>query len=1223
MPALQLLLLGPFELRYGDVPLSGPATVHVSRGLGMEGFWVTPAVARRCFNTILRVALILFLLLTSLYNPTPARAQARSPRFTHLTSDDGLSNNRVLRILQDDRGYMWFGTHDGLNRYDGYTIITYRHRRSDPQSLSDNTIYALYEDRAGTLWVGTTVGLDSFTGQGEQFVHHAAIGEQVRAIYEDAAGMLWIGTSASGLWSYDRATGQFFQYLPDPADPHSLSADSITSIYEDSAGTLWVGTVDGGLDALGRSTDRASGGGKFAHYWHDPQDPHSLSYDYVTAIYEDHRGVLWVGTASQYEPQDGGLNAFDRTTGQFTRYHHDPNDRLSLSNNQVQAIYEDRAGGLWVGTMDGLNVLDRATGTFARYYHDPLDPRSLTDNSIATIYEDPSGLLWFGTDTGGINKYAPSMDKFVRYQHDPSDPNSLSDAPVGAIFEDHNGNLWIGTYGAGLDRLDRRSGQFTHYTHDPDDPDSLGNDYIRALCEDAEGMLWVGTVRGLDRLDPATGHFQHYVHDPDDPDSPSPGAVKVILEDHTGALWIGMEEPGNLDKFDRASETFTRYEYDPERADGFINTYGVRAIYEDQAGDLWLGTYSGLVHFNRDSGAFTQYRPDPSDPYSLSHDFVWSICEEPAGILWIATSGGLNRFDRSSGQFTVYTVEDGLAGNAVAGILSDEQGYLWIGTDGGGLSRFDPRTGVFRNYDVSNGLTSNAIMLAVYYQSEQGEMFFGTANGVNAFYPGEVKDNDHVPAIVLTVFRVFDQAVEFEAALSEVEEITLSYRDNFFSFEFAALDYTDPSKNQYTYQLEGFDRGWIYCGSRRFASYTNLRPGTYTFRVKGTNNDGVWNETGHTVRITITPPFWETWWFRIVVGTAGLGILYAVVRARMRTIAVLRGSEERFRAMFENAPLCVFELDVAQSPPRIIRANRQGGRVFGWPEEELAGALLDRVFPPDAWPAVQKLVSTLKAGETTTIASAGLRRDGTVFPVRVSATGEPGPDLRRVILTVEDTTAEKERRSEEEAIAEERRRIAREIHDGLAQDLAGLRFRVRLWHNLVDGDPAQMHTELDGLQELLGKNIREVRRSIFALRPVALDELGFYPALHQFANEFAEQNQLHIDLRIEGPAEQLPGFLEPVLFRLIQEALNNVGKHAQAQMVWLVLDLTSPDAVALRIRDDGVGFDPAILEQVARHGHFGLKQMRERVERLHGTLDLHSQRGRGTEIHAVLPLRGG
>jgi PAS domain S-box-containing protein len=1165
--------------------------------------------------------------LCGLFTAAPVRAQTRPPRFTHLTSEQGLSHDMVRCILQDSQGFMWFGTDDGLNKYDGYTFTIYRHRRSDPGSLLENTIYALYEDSAGTLWIGTSVGLDSFTGKGAQFTHYPAISEEVSTIYEDTAGTLWIGTTSAGLYKYDRAADQFTQYVPDPTDPHSLSGDEVSAIYEDSSGILWVGTTNGGLNAFDRATQ------VFTHYRHDPTDPQSLSHDRVTAIYEDRAGVLWVGTGSDYEVAVGGLNAFKG--GVFTHYLHDPQDRHSLSNNHVKAIYQDQDGTLWIGTDDGLNALDRTTNTFVNYHHDLLDPYSLSDSRITAIYEDRSGILWFGTDSHGINKYAQVRERFRRFQHDPLDSNSLSAGSVGAIWEDSTGALWIGVPGEGLDSLDRTTndasggGTLVHYSHDPDDSRSLGHDNVRALYQDHEGVLWIGTNRGLDRFVPgdAAGAFTHYVHDPHDSSSLGPGAVKAILEDHTHTLWVATEEPGTLNRFDRATETFVRYEYDPDDPDGFINTYGVRAIYEDRAGDLWLGTYNGLVHLDRDAsegGTFTQYRPDPEDPHSISHNFVWSIYQDRAGSLWVATSAGLNRFDPAAGDasaggtFVVYTAEDGLPSDQVRCILADQQDNLWLGTDGG-LSRFDPQTETFKNYDVGDGLTNNVMVLGACHQSKSGEMFFGTLDGFTAFYPDDIRDDPYIPPIVLTAFRKFDQVVEFNIPLSEVEEIILSYADNFFAFEFAALDYTDPAKNQYAYQLKGFDQDWIYCGARRYASYTNLPPGAYTFRVKGTNSDGVWNEAGHTVRVTITPPFWETWWFRGAVGAIVLGVVSAVVGARMRNIAILRESEARFRALFENAPLCVFELDMTRTPPRIIRANRRSERTYGWPAAEFAAAPLDRIFPPNAWPALKRTMNTLSAGETLILESVGLRQDGTEFPIHVSATGEPGHDLRQAILAIEDITAEKERRSEEEAIIEERRRIAREIHDGLAQDLAGLRFRVGLWHKLVDDDPPQMHAELDGLRELLGRNIREVRRSIFALRPVALDELGFYPALRQFITEFGEQNQLHVDLRVEGPTEQLPSFLELVLFRIVQESLNNVSKHAQAQMVWIELDLESPDAITLSIRDDGVGFDPATLDQMVQRGHLGLKQMRERVENLRGAFELHSLPGSGAEIRVVLP----
>ncbi|MBN2004329.1 MAG: PAS domain S-box protein [Anaerolineae bacterium] len=1176
----------------------------------------------------IRPVLLILVILGSLYTPTPAHAQAGAARFTHLTSEQGLAHDMVRCILQDSRGFMWFGTDGGLSKYDGYTFTTYRHRRSDPGSLSENTIYALYEDAAGTLWVGTPVGLDSFAGEGSQFTHYPAIGEEVSAIYEDSSGALWIGTASAGLYKYERATGQFTQYLPDPADPHSLSDDEVSAIYEDSSGNLWVGTTHGGLNALDRATRR------FTHYRHDPADRQSLSHDRVTAIYEDDAGVLWVGAGDDYEITVGGLNAFKR--GVFTHYFHDPQNPGSLSNNHVKSIYQDRDGTLWIGTDDGLDALNRATHTFAGYRHDPLDPYSLSDSRITAIYEDRSGILWIGTDGRGVNKYAWARERFKRFQNDPLDPNSLSPGAVGAIWEDAAGVLWIGIPGKGLDSLDRSAGAasggtFVHYTHGPDDPQSLGHNNVRALCQDHEGVLWIGTGQGLDRFVPgdAGGAFSHYSHDPDDPGSLGPGVpgslgpgeVKAILEDHTHALWVATEDPGTLNRLDRATGAFVRYAYEPDHPDSFVNTGGIRTLYEDVDGDLWLGTYNGLVHFDRateEKATFTQYRANPEDPHSISHNFVWTIYQDQAGNLWVGTSGGLNRLDPATGGFQVYTVEDGLPSDQVRCIRADRQGNLWLGTDSG-LSRFDPRAETFKNYDVGDGLTNNVLILGACHRSQSGEMFFGTDDGFMAFYPDDIRDDVYIPPVVLTAFRKFDRVVEFNTPLSEVKEITLSYADDFFAFEFAALDYVEPAKNQYAYKLEGFDQDWVYCGTRRYAGYTNLPPGAYTFRVKGTNSDGVWNEAGQMVNVTITPPFWETWWFMVVAGAFALGVIFLMARARMRNVAILRESEARFRALFENAPLCVFEVDMAQTPPRIVRANRRSERMYGWPAVEFASAPLDRIFSEHTWPTLARMMRALGAGETLTMESTSLRRDGAEFPIHISATGEPGHDLRQVILAIEDVTAEKERRSEEEAIVEERHRIAREIHDGLAQDLAGLRFKVGMWHKLVDGDASQMHAELDGLRELLGRNIREVRRSIFALRPVALDELGFYPALRQFIDEFGEQNQLHVTLHVEGEAEELPAFLELVLFRILQESLHNAGKHAQAQMVWIELDLESPRAITLNVRDDGVGFDPATLETMVQHGHLGLKQMRERVEKLGGAFELHSQPGSGTTIRVVLP----
>ncbi len=1140
-----------------------------------------------------------------------AHAAPPDLQLVHLTTADGLSHNIVYCILQDRYGFMWFGTQDGLNRYDGYTFTIYRHLRSEPQSLAHNTINTLYEDRAGRLWVGTIGGLDSFAGNG-RFIHHTALPvESVSAIYQDADGFLWVGTIGSGLFRYDPASGQAQAYRHDPNDPYSLSDNNVLSLYEDRTGALWAGTLYGGLNVLDRAT------GRFTRYTHAPTDPDSLSHNEVAAILEDRAGTLWVATGTAHENRVGGLDALNRDTGRFTHYRAGQ-DRHSLSHNHVQAIYEDSSGALWVGTEDGLNRLDRATGQFTRYVHNPLDARSLIHDNVTAIYQDRSGILWFAT-WGGVSRYASAKERFHRYRHDPLDANSLGSPAVGALAQDAGGALWIGLYDGGLDRLERTANQFTHYRHDPNDPYSLSHDHVTALWVDREGVLWIGTSAGLDRLDRASGRFVHHVHDPRNPYSLNTGEVKVIVEDHNGDLWIGLENPGGLSRWDRQSGVFVNYEHDPADPSGFPSTFGVRAIYEDSSGNLWLGTYNGLVRFDRRSSTFTRYRRDEADLYSLSDDFVWAIAQDRQGVLWIGTHKGLNRFDQASGRFTVYTVEDGLPNDAIAAILPDEQGNLWLGTMGGGLSRFNPQTGVFRNYDTDDGLQGEHFIIGAAYRSPDGEMFLGGLDGFNAFYPADVKDNPYVPPIVLTAFRKFDQVVTFDTPLPEVREVKLSYRDNFFAFEFAALDYTDPQRNRYAYKLEGFDRDWIECGTRRYAGYTNLLPGDYTFRVKGANNDGVWNENGLAVRVIITPPFWVTWWFRAMVAAVVCGGIGLIYRARAQNIAALREREERFRALFENAPLGVFEIDLAQSPPRILRANQASARIYGRTAQELAASSPAVLVSLAAKAELERLLAGLRAGQTVTLESIHRRQDGSEFPARMSAAlHRAGRRSPTAILIVEDITMEKAWRSEEEAIAEERRRRSCEIHDGLAQDLAALRLRARLWHKLVDEAPQQMHAELDALRDLLSRHIRDVRRVIFAMRPVALEELGFYAALRQFAADFGEQNQIDVNLQLADEA-RLPAFMEAVLFRIVQEALHNVARHARATTVWVTLSIEA-EMVRLTIRDDGVGFEPAILEQAARSGHLGLKQMRERVAGLKGTFSLHSAPGEGTEIRIILPL---
>ncbi|MBC7226202.1 MAG: PAS domain S-box protein [Thermoflexales bacterium] len=1145
---------------------------------------------------------LLLLLAGILALPPPARAAPSTPRFFHLTVADGLSHNIIRAIVQDSQGFLWFGTQDGLNRYDGYAFTVFRHRRSDPHSPTHNTVQALAVDGSGTLWVGTVGGLDRYDRDTGGFVHYPEVAESVTVIYPAPDGTLWVGTAGSGLFRYD-PRGDRFLAVPEP-----LSDGHILALSQDGDGTLWVGTEYGGLWAVPPE-------GLPYGYRHDPSDPGSLPHDRVTAILRDRTGTLWVGTGAYNEPSLGGLAALDPATGRFTPY------RQGLPHRHVTALAEDRTGTLWVGTEGGLAVLDRAAGgaaTLRPYRHDPLDPYTLVNDRVYALYEDHTGILWVGTD-GGVSRYVPEKNRFTLYRHNPLDPNSLGAERVGAVLKDRDGVLWVGLHAGGLDRI-APDGTVTHYRHDPADPHSLLHDHVTALYQDPTGAIWVGTGAGLDRLDPETGGFTHFVYDPDDPNSVGPGAVKVIYGDRAGALWIGTEEPGTLSRLDPKTGRFTVYRYDPDRPDGFPNTYGVRAILEDREGSLWLGTYNGLVRFDPRTGTFTPYRHDPEDPHSLSDDFVWSLYEDAEGTLWVGTHSGLNRLDnRETGRFTVYAVEDGLPNDSIAAILGDDAGYLWLATMGGGLVRFDPRTETFRTYDESDGLQSMHFIPGAAFRSADGELFFGGTGGLNRFRPADIRENPHAPPVVLTAFRVFDRVRDFGQDLTAVDEIRLSYRDNFFSFEFAALDYADPRKNQYAYILEGFDRDWVHAGTRRYAAYTNVPPGAYTFRVRASNNDGVWNEEELAVRVVITPPFWQTLGFRALVALVVLGIASAVTLARMRYVETLRRSEEQFRTLFEQSPVGVCEADLSRNLPRLVHANPAFLRLFGLTPASLFGTPLEDLLAPESRAALESLCRMPGAGEPVTLEVTALRADGAPFPARLSAAVGPGRAADRCILVVEDLTAEKALRSEEEAIAEERRRIAREIHDGLAQDLAAVRLQVRRWQALAESDPVRLKAELEEFHRFLGEEIREVRRAIFALRPVVLDA-GFWVALPRFLAEFGEQHQLDVSLEVKGTTGDeppaLPAQLELALFRILHEALNNVAKHARARRVWVELDFS--DGIALRVRDDGVGFDPAALPELARRGHLGLQQIRERVEALGGVLEVRSQPGQGTEIRVKI-----
>jgi len=848
---------------------------------------------------VLNLILIIFFILNSVI----IRPQGNDLIFDQIFLEEGLSQSIVKCILQDREGFMYFGTEDGLNRYDGYTFTVMRNNPQDINSLSYNDINAMCLDKEGNIWIGTfNSGLNKYnpyTKKIIRFTHdHNNINtlshDNITTICADSSGIIWVGTDngLNKLTPKDTKKDEYSveRILHLPGNPNSLSHNTIYSLLLDHSSNLWVGTEDG-LNILTKGNIESQKL-EFRHFKSENNNSSSLSNNSVRAMYQDSNGLIWIGT-------DRGLNSVIKNEQNeisgFKRYLNIPNDFKSLSHNEIYAICEDNSGKLWIGTNGGgLNLLDSNRKSFTRYLHDPLNQRSLSYNEIRSLYKDKSGTMWIGMYGSGIDKVSRGAGEFILYKYRPDDRNSLSHPIVWSIYEDKDGILWIGTHGGGLNKLDRKNNRYTYYQHNPNNKNSLSNDIVRVVFEDSEGTFWIGTHGGgVNKFNPKTNSFIAYRHDQLNPNSLALDEIRSIYEDRSGTIWIGTYGQG-LDKLDKETETFTHYKNDPNNNQSLSNNF-VRTIYEDKSGNLWIGTEGGgLNKFEKTTNTFQNFKADLNDSSSLNSDYIFTIHESTEGILWLGTwGGGLNRFDIKTKKVEHFTTDDGLPSNAIYGILEDEKGNLWLSSNKG-LSRFNPQTKLINNYNVKDGLQNNEFNGGSYFKSKHGEMFFGGINGFNSYYPKNIIDNAFIPPTVITSFRKFNKEIEFEKPIYSVDKIDLSYEDYVFSFEFASLDFSAPEKNVYAYKMEGLDKNWIYANSsRRFVTYTTLPPGEYVFRVKGSNSDGVWNETGTSITIIIHPPFWMTWWFRGLILLLIALAVYLLYKKRVKSL------EEKRKALAE------------------------------------------------------------------------------------------------------------------------------------------------------------------------------------------------------------------------------------------------------------------------------------------------------------------------------------
>lgn len=967
-----------------------------------------------------------FLLALALFSQEPVA------KFERISVDQGLHQNIIMSIQQDCKGFLWIGTSDGLNRYDGYVFKLYKHDPNNPNSLPDNKIRSIYNDKSNTLWICTDGGISKYNRLMDSFINYrhdinnpASLSHnEVFFTFEDSEGILWVGTYGGGLNKFVEDKG-FTHYKHNSDDPSSLSNNNVWTIYEDVLNRLWIGTEDG-LNIFDRKKET------FTCFRHNPHDSTSIINNSVLTIIGDKKGNVWIGTRAGLEKIESW--ELGKTRIKFTHYKIGSTPETPGKNN-VQCLLEDKKGILWIGTNSGLKKLNCENGTIITYLSNPHDFYTTSHNYIYALYQDDWGELWIGTRGGGLNKLKLE-NKFNLYQEDPIKPGGLNHNVILSIYEDFLGELWIGTYDHGLNRFNKNRTQVIYYKNDPQNNCSIANNTIRSIFESRDHVLWLGTDNGIDKYDRLSNCFYHYPHDPTNPNSLSNNKIiSRIYQDHLGKLWIGTLS--GLNEFDPKKETFTRYLPDAHNPNSpnHLPAATIMAVIEEINNGksfLWIGTYNGgLSLYDRQKKRFTHYRHDPSDPNSLSNDNVRILHIDKSGTLWVGTDRGLNKLNRATGKFIIYTEKEGqknewLANNSIYGILEDRDGNLWLSTLNG-LSKFDPRREKFRNYDDRDGLQANEFSQGTYYKGRDGKFFFGGVNGFNTFYPENIKDNPQLPPVVITDFRIENKPVQADASynhenyillsksiteMTETDIIRLDYKKNIFSFEFAALDFSIPGKNKYGYIMENLDKEWSYVNAgKRFVVYTNMRPAQYVFRVIASNSDGLWNEKGTAIKIIITPPVWQTWWFITIIIFLSCLLLFSGYLWRTRWLRKKLAEQERVQKLLtQSRDEMERSRDLAEfrhaeneklitAISSVLIAVDNNGNIFQWntPSEKFFGLKWEDAIGKSFCVYLENYISTNKLNE---ILQVGLSRDKSSNDLEISVYFRANNESRMLLANI-------------------------------------------------------------------------------------------------------------------------------------------------------------------------------------------------------------------------------
>ncbi|GAA0820411.1 ligand-binding sensor domain-containing protein [Clostridium tertium] len=777
---------------------------------------------------------IIFIINMSVNNAFAITNDDKNINFKRITVEDGLSQTSVEYLFQDSKGYMWIGTIDGLNRYNGSRFEVFRYSKDKPNSISGNYISAITEDDEGNIWVGTSRGLNRINTHTSEITTYLPgingcnlSNYNITEILIDSKGDIYIATE-DGLNLYNEEDDNFIRLYNSGDKKNSLSSQFVYSIVEDNYGNYWIGT-DNGLNKIENNSQ------KIIKYYSDGGD-NSINDNFIFKLYADNLDNLWIGT------YNGGLNKLDLKTNKIEKFENDPNDDTSIAGNFIRYILRDSRNELWIATNNGLSRLNEEENKFINYKSKIYDPQSIVSNNVLSLFEDKSGAIWVGT-YDGISLFNP-QNSFKNYKNDPFNTNSLSENMMAGIYEDDEGLLWVGTVNEGLNLIDRKSGNITKFKSS-DDEDSLSNNHIRDIVG-IQNEIWIATEFGLNKYDKLTKKFTRYYNE-DNKNSLLYNDVRTLYIDNEGILWIGTRD--GLCTFDRKN-TFKSYE------DIFIKNGITENVFsdiiQDKDGIIWIASAldGGLIRLNKNTNEIKSYRNNEEDRYSISFNALKTIAIDSKNNIWIGSQFGLNKFDRSTEKFHRYTEDSGLSNNFIYGILIDNDDNPWMSTNYG-ISKFDIKNDKFVDYNVTDGLQSNEFNGYSYFKSKSGEMFFGGINGLTYFYPNQLEEKKFSPNVVI------DSIYSGEKEILDISNIKIGYKNSNIQFNFFMPDYRNVSKIQYAYKLDGLDENWIFSDDRNYVSYTNLESGVYKFQVVARNSSGDWSKVT-TVSFKVGMKPWQT-----------------------------------------------------------------------------------------------------------------------------------------------------------------------------------------------------------------------------------------------------------------------------------------------------------------------------------------------------------------------------